>query len=777
MILIRASQVCVWLIICTCLPAVATPQQTGAQESGTDDRRVSGRVLDANGDPVARAEVTLKDDSRVVARTFTADDGSFSLDAFANNLSLVVRASGFEIYTRQINVDVQGAAELEIVLAPAPIAEEATITASRTERLLSETAASVRVVSSDDLRATAAVSVDDALRQVPGFTLFRRAGSRTANPTAQGVSLRGTGASGASRALVLVDGIPLNDPFGGWVYWGRVPRESIGRIEVLRGAASSLYGSAAIGGVVQILTRRTEDSTLSLEASYGSEQTPQASIFASGRAGGWGATIAAEEFHTDGFITVAKDERGAIDTPARSQHRTVDSTLERRLGEHARIFARGAYYMEDRANGTPLQTNGTIIRQLSAGLDWNTTRTGSFVARFYGGTQNYYQNFSAVAADRNSENLTRTQIVPSQSFGASAQWTHNIGSRNTLVAGLDARDVRGRSDEQIFVANRLNSFVSAGGRQRALGIFVEDIAQITARLNLTFAARFDSERNYRGEQTNRSLAQPNVPAIITSFADRSETAFSPRLTAVYKLTNNISLSSVVSRAFRQPTLNELYRSFRVGDALTLANEHLRAERATGAEAGASFSLFNRRLAARTSLFWTKIDNPIANVTLSVTPNLITRQRQNLGVTRSRGLEAEADFSFHRNWTISGGYLFADARVLKFPANTALENLLIPQVARHQLTFQMRYANPSLVSFSLQGRAASNQFDDDQNQFPLGSYFTLDAFASREFTPRVEAFVAVENLFNQRYATGRTPITIVAPPTFARIGLRLRFGAL
>ncbi|MBA2341150.1 MAG: TonB-dependent receptor, partial [Pyrinomonadaceae bacterium] len=690
-------------MICICLLA-AMPQQTRAQESGAAHRVVSGRVLDANRDPVARAEVTLSDNStRVVSKTFTADDGNFSFNTFANgNLSLVVRAAGFQIYAQQIKVYDQGASAIEIILAPAPLAEAVTITASRIEKLLSETAASVRVVSSDDLSRTAAVSVDDALRQVPGFTLFRRAGSRTANPTAQGVSLRGTGASGASRALVLLDGIPLNDPFGGWVYWGRVPRESIGRIEVLRGAASSLYGSAAIGGVVQVLTRRAEDSALSFEASYGNEQTPQATLFASGRAGKWGASVAAEGFHTDGYIVVAKGERGAIDTPAGSQHQTLDLTLERTLGENARFFTRGAYYTEDRRNGTPFQINSTIIRQLSAGLDWNAPQQGSFAARFYDGTQNYNQTFSAVAADRNSESLTRAQAVPAQIFGASAQWTRNTGSRNTIIAGLDAREVRGRSDEQIFVANRPNSFVSSGGRERTVGIFVEDIAQITSRLNLTFAARFDNERNYRGEQTNRSLVQLNSPTtIITSFADRSETAFSPRLGVVYKLTNDISLSSVVSRSFRHPTLNELYRSFRVGDALTLANENLRAERATNAEAGASFSLFNRRLAAHTSLFWTKIDDPIANVTLRVTPTLITRQRQNLGATRSRGFEAEADFRFHPNWAISGSYLFADARVLKFPANIVLENLLIPQVARHQLTFQMRYANPSTINFSLQ----------------------------------------------------------------------------
>lgn len=759
------------LLICLCAFCCACTIATKAQ-----DMRVEGIVLNQVGEPVVGAIVFF---DVVRARAVTNDEGRFQFDQVpvnVNPIKLTVQARGYATYTQEWNSAEDDAAQLKIVLAPASLAEEVTITASRTERLLSETAASVRVLSSEEIETTAAASVDDVLRQVPGFALFRRAGSRTANPTAQGVSLRGTGASGASRALVLLDGVPLNDPFGGWVYWGRVPRASIGRVEVLRGAASSLYGSAAVGGVVQILTQRTQDSALVFEASYGNGQTPQASLFANGHSNNWTATLAAETFHTDGYVLVAKNERGPVDTPAGSERQALDLALERNFRNQSRFFARGAYYKEDRTNGTPLQINSTFIRQLSAGLDWNATRAGAFTVRFYGGSQNYNQTFSAVSPDRNSESLTRTQVVPAKVFGASAQWTRAAGSRNTLIAGFDLREVRGRSDEQIFVASRLNSFVSAGGRERTVGVFAEDIWQAAPRLIFNFGARFDYWRNYRGEQANRSLTVANAPTLITNFEDRTETAFSPRFAARYELTDNISLTALVSRAFRQPTLNELYRSFRVGDALTLANENLQAERATNWETGASFRLFDNRLAARASLFWTQISDPIANVTLRATSTLITRQRQNLGETRTRGFEMDADLFVNTRWTLSGGYLFADARVAEFPANTALEGLLVPQVARHQLTFQMRYANPRRINFSLQARAASNQFDDDQNRFRLGGYFTIDAFAARQISRNFEAFVAIENLFNNRYPIGRTPVTTIAPPLFARVGLRLRYAA-
>src|SRR5690242_13839088 len=159
--------------------------------------------------------------------------------------------------------------------------ETITVTATRTETRVADTPASVVVLSREALQASAAPTLDDALRQVAGFTLFRRTGSRVANPTAQGVSLRGVGASGASRALVLEDGIPLNDPFGGWVYWDRVPREAVGRLEVVRGGVSDLYGSQAMGGVINVLTRKATTSEFSLDTSYGNENTPTGSFWSS----------------------------------------------------------------------------------------------------------------------------------------------------------------------------------------------------------------------------------------------------------------------------------------------------------------------------------------------------------------------------------------------------------------------------------------------------------------------------------------------------------------
>lgn len=757
--------------------AVESPKRShwtlGSQSNG-----VRGVVVDEHGSPVEGAFVGIV--ARSVDATFAKTDAEGYFDFVFEQpygFSLTVQAEGFGRFERRWKEGEWKGEALRVVLAPPALSERVTVTASRAETRLGETAASVVVLSSEELESTAALTPDDALRQVPGFQLFRRTGSRAANPTAQGVSLRGVGASGASRAVVLYDGVPLNDPFGGWVYWTRVPRESIGRVEVLRGGASSLYGSAALGGVVQFVPRaRPGGRELRLELSYGSQNTPDVSLYAAERRGRWLFTAAAQDFATGGYVLVDERQRGPVDTAAASRGATGELYVERQFGKGLSLSARASSYGESRRNGTPLQFNRTHIRQLVAGGDWGPGgRAGLFTFRAYASTQVLDQSFTAVSVDRRSETLTRLQRVPAQGSGLSIQWAGSAGGgvvgSHSLVAGFETSEARGASDELVYVAGRASSLVGAGGRGRSFSLFARDLITVTPRLILAPAARIDHWRNFRAQQATRALT--GAPSVI-SFPDRDESAFSPQLSVLFKAHERVSLNTTFARAFRAPTLNELYRSFRVGNVLTLADENLRAERLTSGEAGLIYEP-RRGTSLRAQAFWMDVTRAVANVTLSVTPALITRQRRNLGRTRSRGFEAEGELRAGSRWTLSAGYLFADARVASFPADTSLEGLRVPQVARQQLTFQARYTNPTRLSFGVQARASSSQFDDDQNLLRLRGYFTLDALASRRLARGVEVFAAAENLTGRRYEVGRTPVLTLGPPVFVRFGLRLRLG--
>lgn len=581
--------------------------------------------------------------------------------------------------------------------------------------------------------------------------------------------MRGMGSSGASRALVLLDGVPITDPFGGWVNWSQIPRESLESAEFLRGGASDLYGGEALSGVAQLLTKTPEGTDASLDLSYGNERTPNVSGYLGHSFGQWLASGAAEYFRTDGYIPVEFSQRGAVDNPANSLHRNGQLQLQRQLSKRSRFFLRGLAYDDSRHNGTIIEVNRTRAWQAVTGLDLEGPSDSLLQVRGYGGTETYHQTFASVAADRNSETLARVQQVPSRQFGLSAQYSRALGW-NTVLAGGEFSHVTGESDDEIFTASRPSSLVNAGGIIRSAGIFVEDIARIKSRLVVTGGVRFDDWRTVDG--FTRTVTLPSGTTVPIQFADRSETAWNPKLAATFRINDRIALKASAYRSFRSPTLNELYRSFRLGNALTTANPLLRSERLTGWELGPAEKLLNGKLNLRQGFFWATVHQPIANVTLSTTPALITRQRQNLGSTRARGVEAQADLALMKWIEVSAQYQFVDALVTSFPVDPSLVGLQVPEVPRHEFTFQARYSNPRFITVAFQGRSNSSVFDDDRNTLTLDPYFKLDLFISRRLNSYADIYAAAENLLNDHYMVARTNVVTLASPLVARGGLQL-----
>jgi outer membrane receptor protein involved in Fe transport len=722
---------------------------------------VHGVVQDPEGAAMSGAVVTVGSGGSSL-RIETDAGGRFTASvAGGAAVTISVEKSGFRRAQRTLT---DSDADVRIVLEPEGVSEEVVVTATRSPARLGDTAASVRVVSARDLETSASPAIDDALRQVPGFALFRRSGSRTANPTSQGVSLRGVGASGASRAVVLEDGVPLNDPFGGWVYWGRVPRAALERIEVLRGGASDLWGDGALSGAVQLVRREPDlPASLLFEGSAGSQGTEAGSLFSAIRLGSYRLLLAGERLATDGYVPVAEEVRGPVDVAARSRHTAADLTVER-LDDAGRIFLRGSFFDEDRENGTPLQVNDTRIVQVTAGGD-RPAGAGAVSARVWASDQDYHQTFSAIAPDRASERQTRLQDVPSDSLGISLQWSTALAA-HALLAGIESRQVRGESREQLFAGNG-NSFVTSGGKERSGALFVQDAFAAGARWTLTGGVRIDAWQNRDGRRSTR--VSRDAPSATERFVDRDETAWSPRLSVLYRAAPAVTLSASAYRSFRAPTLNELDRSFRVGNVETVANEKLEAERLSGAEAGASISA--GRLFARAVLYWMEVEDPIVNVTLSSTPAVITRQRRNLGRVRSRGAELDGEARVGGDWRVTLGYLFSDSTVIDAPGLPDVEGRWTPQTARHQGTLGIRWDRPAILLAALQARWVGRQFEDDQNRLPLDPYWALDAYVSRAVAPGLDVFVAGENLLDELYDVGRTPVPTVGPGWTWRAGLR------
>jgi len=729
-------------------------------------RDVEGLVVDANRAPVHNVRIEFR--SADVTRLTTTDEtGRFKLTQVGVG-TLLASYPGFAPVKIEVGPETRSE-PLQIYLQPAPLVERLVVASAKADRITALPNSQFSI-SRQELELSGSLALDDVLREAPGFTLFRRSGSLVANPTSQGVSLRGVGASGASRATVLLDGVPLNTPFGGWVYWNRVSKLSIESAEVVSGAASDLYGSGALGGVVNIVTTPARKPFAAIESSHGNENTSTASLDTGFVVRGWGISVAGQGIRTDGYIPVRQDQRGPVDAPAGTRDISGTLRISKKLGDDGSFFGRGSSFGESRTNGTVLQTNDTRIALYDLGIDWTAAQANYFSFRAYGSDENFNQVFSSVAANRNSESLTNRQRNPSQQLGFAGQWRRTFFGRQAIAAGIEGRDVRGHSAETTFNPAGPIANIDAGGRQRTFGFFGQDTLQFGRGWSLVFGGRLDHWRNTRGF-SNRNPLTGGTPSA-SSFADHSETAFSPRV-SLLRTFKQIAISGSVYRAFRAPTLNELYRSFRVGNVVTNANAGLRAERLTGGEAGTSLQTWSQRLIVRSVVFWSEIDDPIANVTLSTTPNLITRQRQNLGRIRARGVEVSADAHLLKGLQISAEYLLTDSSVIDFPTNTALEGLRVPQITKNQLNLQLGYVGRDWTA-GFQARLVGKQFEDDQNLLPLARFVTLDAQVSHKLSRHVKVFVAAQNLTGVRYEVGRTTVITTGPPVLARAGIRLDF---
>lgn len=675
--------------------------------------------------------------------------------------------------------------------------EPVVVSASRVEQRLRDVPANVTVITREDIEQSPARTVDDLLRQIPGFSLFRRSSSLVTHPTTQGVSLRGIGPSGVSRTLVLLDGIPLNDPFGGWVYWNKVPLESVERIEVARGGGSGVWGNYALGGVINIITRRPEARVAQAKLDLGTRDTVDADLLVSHVTGPWGVSLEGNFFRTDGYKIVKKDQRGAIDVNADSSHKTFNGRVEYTPSLTSSLFLAGSFFHEDRGNGTPDQNNSTETGYIAAGGQLKTADGSDWQLAVFSHLQTFDSTFTSASPNRNLETPALNQFdVPSTDVGANLQWSKQIHQAHLLTAGTDLRWIDGETNEDATFSQTLGAFTrrrKAGGEQVLAGAYLQDIITLAPGLQVTIAGRLDSWQSFDASRVEKNK-QTGAITRNNPFDDRHELAFSPKVALLYHATDQLSLRSSFYKGFRAPTINELFRPFRVRNDITEANPDLNPERLIGGEVGADYAIMSN-LFGRLTAFWNEVKDPVVNVTkginngstsINIAPcgfvpaGGVCRQRDNLDRTRIRGIEAELEYRPFLRWTFTGSYLYNHTDILSAPNQPDLEGKRIAQVPRHQLALKASYINPALVNVSIQGRFVGDQFEDDLNTLKLGDFFVVDLMFWRPIpVPKFSAgeiFLAVENLFDRTYEAGKTADGIVTTgmPLLVHGGLKVRF---
>ena len=704
---------------------------------------LTGRVTDVTGAPLAGALVTLVAGTHRDT-TKTAPDGSFTfaIADSAEEATIRVDAPGFAPVDRRVTLP---SGPLRLELKPEGLAESITVSGEpNAPRLSIETSATTMDAAA--IASAPALRLDDQLRLAPGFSLFRRTSSSVANPTTQGVTLRGLSASGASRTLVVADDVTLNDPFGGWVYWDRVPMASLERVDVARGASGDIHGNDALGGVIRLTSRTSRGAEAWLDG--GSLGTARGSGYAGLSRSGWLAGAAFERSTTDGFIVTAPEARGPIDIRAHSDDTSADAWAGGGSGPFQATL-RSGYFNENRGNGTPAQINATITR-------WGAAHAHGFLAggiweaRADASFNNYRQTFSAVPVNRASERLTNLQWVGSSGIDAGASWIKETSRAQGSIA-FTARRMRANLDEASFSTSGVESAITlTPADQHGEGVVLQGRLDLGSRVTL--------DAGIRGEYWRLSRTDTGV--------GHSYGFASPRAGFSFRVADDQTLRVTWLTGFRTPTMNELYRSFRVGNTNTLANSALTPETSWGPEV--AYTMRRERWTGRAIVYATTLSGAIFNRTLSHTDTSIVRQRAN-GDARTIGSELELEWRASRTVSFLTSWALNDAKL----TTGELDGKQVSQVPRVAASAGIRAA---YARFSATGtvRFIGKQFDDDLNLFALNQGTLTDGRVSWHVSRSVEAFAAIENAFDQEIDTGRTPIRTIGPPRIARAGIALHF---
>jgi outer membrane receptor protein involved in Fe transport len=643
--------------------------------------------------------------------------------------------------------------------------------------------AAYAVVTIDRARLTETASnrLEDALRDAAGVAQFRRSDSRSAHPTSQGITLRGLGGNASNRALLLLDGVPQADPFGGWVAFPAYLPERLASVRVVRGGGSGYAGPGALAGTIELASGGPELGPLRVGLAYGSRDSLDATAVGSAELGSGFVTLAGQYARGDGFVPIVAEDRGPVDRAAPYEQASLALRGVVDLGG-AELQANLSGFRDRRDRGvdfTQVKSDGAdaSVRLVGRGR-WRWSALAYLQAR------QFASGFASVNDTRTTVTPTLDQYsVPATGIGGRIEIQPPIGGGVTLRLGMDARAVSGRTQELFtYVAGLPTRRREAGGRSTTFGGFA-DASYEAGPLTLSVGARLDRWQIAGGRLVERPLAGGTALTDL-AFADRDGWEATGRLGAAFRASEALTLRAAAYRGWRLPTLNELYRPFRVGADATAANAALAPERLVGAEAGADLAPLEG-LTLRVTGYWSRLDGAIANVTLANGPGTFPgvgfvsaagfyRQRQNLDAVEARGVEADARFA-RGDFSLSASYAFTDSRVQTRGLAAPLDGLRPAQTAQNQASATLGWHRGE-TGASLSARYAGAQYEDDQNNRRLAPALTFDASLRVPIARGWSVEARAENLADARVEAGISGPGVIERASPRTLWLGVHFAA-
>ncbi|OAH47036.1 TonB-dependent receptor [Sphingobium yanoikuyae] len=620
------------------------------------------------------------------------------------------------------------------------------------------------VIDRDRLEDAASGRIESVLADVAGFQQFRRSDSRASNPSNQGATLRALGGNASSRTLVLLDGVPVADPFFGYIPFSALVPDRLALVRVTRGGGSGAFGAGAVAGTIELASAtRDQMPHFGASAFYGSRDATELSASIAPDLGSGYVSLSGRWDRGDGFQTTPRDQRVAATVPAAYDSWSTNLRAVAPIDATSEIQFRGTLFQDNRTlrfagADSVSQGQDASIRYISRGR-WQVDALAYLQAR----------NFSNIVISSTSFRKSLDQRnTPSTGIGGKIELRPPVGEDHVLRIGVDSRFATGDMYEDAYNAglasNPLTARRHAGGDQITSGIFAEDDWTI-GNLVLTGGVRADrwSIRNgfYKAVSAAGTVTQDS------SYANRSDWAFSGRAGALYHISDAVALRGAAYSGFRLPTLNELYRPFVVFPITTQANAALKPEKLKGVEGGIDLTpALGVQLSA--TLFYNRLDDAIANVTIATN----TRQRQNVNAIVAKGVELTASAQLPANFSLLASYAYSRSKV--DAPGMAFDGFAPAQVPRHSASATLAWAPRAGPELSATLRYTAKQYEDDLQSDVLPDALTLDALARLPIGHGISLVARGENLFDEDVVTRNAGGSIdLGTPRTLWIGVTVR----
>ncbi|MGX7894603.1 TonB-dependent receptor [Tsuneonella sp. HG222] len=649
--------------------------------------------------------------------------------------------------------------------APAGIGPEIIVTGRGLDETPATPAYDIQRIDREQLVSTASGRLEDALANVAGFQQFRRSDSRSSNPSAQGVTLRALGGNATSRALVLLDGVPMADPMFGYIPLSAIDPSRLESVRVTRGGGSGPFGAGALAGTIELDSADAADVGLFTgSALVNDRMETELSASVAPELGQGYAVISGRWDRGKGFWTTPEAQRVPASVRAKFDSWSGTARIVQPIGNDLTLQVRGMAYDDDRVLRFAGATTGSKGEDLSARLigrgDWQFDVVGYLQWR------NFYN--TVISSTTFNRSLDQKD-TPASGQGGKIEVRPPVGDAHTLRLGADYRRAKGDLLEDAYNATTSVRTAQrfAGGVNTDIGLFVEDDWEI-GPVTLTGGVRADRYTIRDGYY--RALNGPGtVTTADNTFADRSDWVFSWRGGAVFEASPGLELRAAAYSGLRLPTINELYRPFVVFPVTTNANENLVPETLEGFDVGVDW-----RPGPGLRFTATYFDNVVKDAITNVTVGTNLRQRRNIDAIDAEGFEFGAEVR-QGAFGFDASLAYTDARQEGSGPAAALDGFRPSQTPSWAASATASWRPAERMLFAATLRHVGKQYEDDQQTDVLPAATTVDLYAQVPLVDALSFVARAENL------TGETVVTrnqggsmdLGAPRTFWA-GLRYGF---